>query len=204
MEDTEVTTADVWMEAFDAHTHEEIEGGQLPHIHAPDCEWSVSIGLPIQLYHADELNVIEMMEFRALVQSMSASLLTGKQGTDLEAMTQAQRQFTVIAYNTDQLLAEALMDVTDKALQAAGISPPGQLQVIEGSSTIRSFGFVVVQDEDGTIAEAGVMYIAFKGGGLYRYTDVPGDVAAGMVQAASRGEYFHAVIKGVYEYKKVA
>ena len=46
--------------------------------------------------------------------------------------------------------------------------------------------------------ENGVLYIRFKKGGLYEYTNVPLSVYSGLMSAASKGRYFQSFIRGHY------
>lgn len=46
--------------------------------------------------------------------------------------------------------------------------------------------------------------VRFKKGSTYTYTDVPTDVAEGLVTADSAGKYLNANIKGKYSYIKGA
>jgi len=49
----------------------------------------------------------------------------------------------------------------------------------------------------------GVLEIAFRSGGIYQYHGVPYDVYTGLMQAASKGGYFHDFIKDRYHTVKV-
>ena len=44
--------------------------------------------------------------------------------------------------------------------------------------------------------------IEFIDGGVYQYFDVPAPVYDGLLSAPSKGQYFHAVIRGSYRYAK--
>jgi hypothetical protein len=58
----------------------------------------------------------------------------------------------------------------------------------------------VAYDED-----AMELYVQFKNGSTYVYSQVAGDVVTGFSQALSSGQYFHEFVKnGGYEYKKLA
>jgi hypothetical protein len=60
-----------------------------------------------------------------------------------------------------------------------------------------------------TIAEVGydsgsmTLEIAFHSGGTYQYFDVPELEFEGLIQASSKGQYFHANIKDNYRYGKL-
>lgn len=60
------------------------------------------------------------------------------------------------------------------------------------SSDIRSIGY-----------ENGTLHIQFRSGGLYAYYGVPVSVYQALVNASSRGRYFHAHIKGRYGDTKI-
>jgi len=62
------------------------------------------------------------------------------------------------------------------------------------SSNIHSIGY----DPDSNILE-----VAFNGGGVYQYFNVPEFRYAGIMSAGSKGSYLHQHIKGRYRYKKV-
>lgn len=51
--------------------------------------------------------------------------------------------------------------------------------------------------------ENGTLYIAFHSGGLYSYAGVPESIYHGLLNASSKGKYFHAYIKGVYPYQRI-
>ncbi len=61
------------------------------------------------------------------------------------------------------------------------------------SSNLRSVGY----DEATQTLE-----IEFHNGGIYQYYAVP-SVYQALMSAPSHGKYFHAHIKGVYQYKRV-
>ncbi len=56
-----------------------------------------------------------------------------------------------------------------------------------GSSNIASVGY-----------ENGTLEIAFMDGGLYQYLDVPEPIFNSLMQAYSKGKFFHAYIKNCY------
>lgn len=47
------------------------------------------------------------------------------------------------------------------------------------------------------------LFVAFKGGALYAYRDVPRSVFEGLLAAESKGQYFHRIVKGAYEFVKL-
>ena len=51
---------------------------------------------------------------------------------------------------------------------------------------------------------SGTLTIEFHSGGVYEYYNVPHSEYAGLMNASSHGEYFHAHIKGHYSYRKIA
>ncbi len=195
---------DIYADAWRAHAHPEDGNGEepIPHVHAPGADWSVTFGIPMTMRHDDALDVIDLMEFRALVMGMVAVMTKQREELDLQNMELAKQQFAIIANAADMMLADSLVAVVDQALMSHGIDPPCQLQPVE-SSNIRSFGFVLVQAPEEIVPTEGVLYIAFVGGGLYRYAEVPTEVAQAMVEVESRGKYFHEIIKGNYEFVKV-
>jgi len=62
------------------------------------------------------------------------------------------------------------------------------------SRSLASVGY----DED-----AQTMEIEFKEGRVYQYFDVPKHVYHALMQADSRGQYFHQSIRGFYRYARV-
>lgn len=48
-----------------------------------------------------------------------------------------------------------------------------------------------------------ILRIQFHSGGLYEYYNVPRYIHAGLMSAASHGEYFHEYIRDVYSYRKL-
>lgn len=48
-----------------------------------------------------------------------------------------------------------------------------------------------------------VLTVEFRQGGKYEYYEVPESVYEGMINAQSAGKFFHAMIKDIYNYKKV-
>jgi hypothetical protein len=51
--------------------------------------------------------------------------------------------------------------------------------------------------------DAQTMEIEFKEGRVYQYFDVPKHVYHALMQADSRGQYFHQSIRGFYRYARV-
>ncbi len=51
--------------------------------------------------------------------------------------------------------------------------------------------------------ENGTLYISFHSGGLYAYSGVPEYVYFELLNAPSKGKYFHANIKNSYPYDKI-
>lgn len=63
---------------------------------------------------------------------------------------------------------------------------------------------VVSSDLESVGYEDGTLYIRFHSGGTYRYSGVPVSVYRGLMSAASHGKYFHANVKGLYPYARIA
>jgi len=53
-------------------------------------------------------------------------------------------------------------------------------------------------------SEASELWIEFNSGGEYVYFNVPSDVAEGMREASSKGQYHAAYVKGVYAFERVS
>ncbi len=51
--------------------------------------------------------------------------------------------------------------------------------------------------------EGTTLHIRFHSGGLYAYYNVPSRVYSGLMNASSKGRYFHANIKGRYGDTKI-
>mgnify|MGYP003291661603 CR=1 FL=1 len=51
--------------------------------------------------------------------------------------------------------------------------------------------------------ENGTLYISFHSGGLYSYSDVPQHVYSALLNAPSKGRYFHAYIRNVYACRRI-
>lgn len=47
------------------------------------------------------------------------------------------------------------------------------------------------------------LYIRFKSGFLYVYYNVPVEVYNALMHATSKGKFFHANIKNIYQYKRI-
>lgn len=63
------------------------------------------------------------------------------------------------------------------------------------SSNIASVGYEL---------STSTLEIEFKSGGIYQYSGVPQDIYEGLMNAESKGGYFHQNIKnGGYPYKKI-
>lgn len=62
------------------------------------------------------------------------------------------------------------------------------------SSSLLSVGY----DKD-----ANTLEIEFRSDGIYQYFNVPEDVYSGLLNAPSKGTYFHERIRGRYQYKRI-
>lgn len=62
------------------------------------------------------------------------------------------------------------------------------------SSNIRAVGYE---------PEIRILEVEFHGGGLYQYSGVPESVYKGLMQAASKGSYFHHHVKDKYPFRKL-
>ena len=67
-------------------------------------------------------------------------------------------------------------------------------RVAVDSSNISEIGY----DEDSQTLE-----VLFRNDRIYQYFSVPSQVAAGLMNAASHGQYVNQHIKGVYRYARV-
>lgn len=45
--------------------------------------------------------------------------------------------------------------------------------------------------------------VEFHGGSIYQYSDVPASVYQGLLDAPSKGSYFHAHIRTTYSYRQL-
>jgi len=57
--------------------------------------------------------------------------------------------------------------------------------------------------EIGYDAETSILYVMFKNNSLYKYFDVGADVWDDFKAAASKGQFVHQRLKGVYNYERV-
>ncbi|MEH1926828.1 MAG: KTSC domain-containing protein [Nostoc sp.] len=69
------------------------------------------------------------------------------------------------------------------------------LRIRVSSSDLQSFGY------DATTC---TLEIKFHSGGIYQYLKVPEAIFRGQMAAYSQGKYFHAYIKDLYYYQKIA
>jgi hypothetical protein len=60
------------------------------------------------------------------------------------------------------------------------------------SSNLQSVGF-----------ESNILEIEFKSGGIYQYLNVPAEIYQKLINAPSKGKYFHSNIKGRYEFIRI-
>jgi hypothetical protein len=67
-------------------------------------------------------------------------------------------------------------------------------QIPVSSSNIASVGYDVATQ---------TLQVEFLSGSLYQYFDVPQNIFDEFINAASKGKYFAAQIKGIYRYAKV-
>lgn len=68
-----------------------------------------------------------------------------------------------------------------------------KLIIIENSSNITGYFYEL---------EKKLLFIQFKGGALYRYDDVPQDIADGFAVSESKGVYLAVNIKDKFKYAK--
>jgi hypothetical protein len=75
-------------------------------------------------------------------------------------------------------------------------SPQGaeMFRVAVVSSNLRSVGY-----DPATV----VLEVEFRSDGIYQYFGVPAGVYGGLMQAGSKGRYFHAFIRDAYAYQKM-
>jgi hypothetical protein len=52
--------------------------------------------------------------------------------------------------------------------------------------------------------EAGVLEIRFRGGGVYRYFEVPARVHRDLMAARSKGRFFNERIRDAYRYQRLS
>lgn len=62
------------------------------------------------------------------------------------------------------------------------------------SSNLRSVGYDAARQ---------ILEVEFHSGGIYQYFGVPAGVYGGLMQAGSKGRYFHAFVKDRHSYQKV-
>lgn len=190
------------------HGHEEFGPGEPMHVHGPESDWQVSFGMPMTMRHDDNPDIVEMMLFRGYTMNMRHAMEMARQSVDIWDMTRNEAHFKVIAFNADVILTESLMAVVDQALAGHGINPPCQLQEVE-SSNIRAIGYVGIVPDDRTPngqehqEMKGSQYVAFNGGGLYRYDDVPIEIATEFVESESKGGFLATFIKDEFQFEKV-
>lgn len=182
-------------EFWEPHVHGEDGTESVAHIHVEGMDWSLSMGLPVSLNYGDEIDLISLMEFRGIVLNMANGIEEQRAVTDLTEVSPEMAQFTVLAYNVDRALCDALVNVVDQGLVANGVEPPCQLQTLD-SSNLRSAGFVMLATDEDPEPTIGVLYVAFQNGGLYRYEGIPLHIAQGLSEDESPGAYFAKWIKG--------
>lgn len=51
--------------------------------------------------------------------------------------------------------------------------------------------------------ENGTLYIRFNSGGLYSYSNVPFSIYNDLLNADSKGQFFHRYIKNSYNYQRI-
>ena len=71
------------------------------------------------------------------------------------------------------------------------------------SSNVRSIGFVQVENEDGETERHGYLYVAFHGGGLYRYSGFPVEEMDLFIESGSKGQFFQKRIRENYAFEKI-
>ena len=191
---------------WEPHFHENEEGERTHrHVHAPGSKLSFAIEIPLQVFSEPDTPVTELMLFRAEVSRMRAQVEHLRDETNLEEHSPVEQSFMVLTVHADLSLFQGVTQAIDQILTQRGVTPPASLISLE-SSNIAAAGFVEpAQPVDASPADdpLGVLYIAFHDGGLYRYADVPRSVAGGFYQAASHGQFFHANIKGNYEFTRI-
>lgn len=65
---------------------------------------------------------------------------------------------------------------------------------ITGSSQINEVGYD---------PQTQILQVRFRGGQLYRYTDVPEEIYSGLMGSPSRGQYFASTIRDAFAYQRV-
>jgi hypothetical protein len=124
---------------------------------------------------------------------------------ELRAASEPLRQFVAVQIG-DLLASERFVELLPGHLEGddAGQGRLGllrrRLEALAGlaklSGRVRSSNLDAVVYDGATR----VMTITFTSGAEYAYSDVPPNVHAGLVSAASKGRYFHAWIRGRYRY----
>ncbi len=176
--------------------HEHDSHGDVRHVHAPEATYSFGVEHRIEIMpHFPEVDVIDLMYFRGLVVTISLEVQIQKEQTNLENMEVYAQNFSIVTAYTDASLYQGLLQATDHMLSERGIDPPTSLTEI-ASSNIAGAGYTVVE-------ESGQLYVHFKGGGLYKYSGVGPDIAAGLWQAESPGGFFHARIRDRYTTEQI-
>ncbi len=51
--------------------------------------------------------------------------------------------------------------------------------------------------------ESETLIIKFRNGGIYKYFGVPKNIYLNLINAPSKGKYFHNFIKDIYKYQKI-
>ena len=94
-----------------------------------------------------------------------------------------------------RMLSEVLVNAVDFYDEQSELLPENVMimEKVE-SSNIERIGY---------LSSASVMDVVFKGGGRYRYFDVPEDVFSNLRKAESKGKYFHKYVKDMYSYARV-
>lgn len=82
-----------------------------------------------------------------------------------------------------------------------GYVPYGRLErVVRRRTPVSSSNLRSVDYDEGSRT----LEIEFHSGGVYEYYDVPAEVFDELVQAGSRGGYFHEHVRGQYEFRQIA
>ncbi|WP_113671132.1 KTSC domain-containing protein [Vallitalea guaymasensis] len=50
---------------------------------------------------------------------------------------------------------------------------------------------------------SGTLEIEFHSGSIYQYSNVPEHIFAGLMNASSKGSYFHSYVKNTYTYIRI-
>lgn len=188
---------------WEVHFHAADDGGQgYGHIHAPGSAFSVALEIPIRMQFDIAGDVKEFMFFRGLVSNLLNAIDIQRAETNLDALPVWAQSFAIITAFADEHLMQGLLQVIDNALHEKGVVPPTSLIPLE-SSNIEGAGFAIEEGPEGEIADEGVLFLAFRDGGVYRYEGVPMAVANDFWGAESQGKFFHAEIKGRYDFSQV-